>query len=206
MPAVRTMVYSSFTHEEEKKLKEFKKEAFYFVGEDISNFNFWTQFFNIFFIYHYDMGDKKTVAMNRELEPAVIMLYFPSLFSKMKGEEFFTGEKLVLQGDEETNLNWFKKRELILSLFSRKEDGTIHFAEAMSTVVISLEHLDSLKKLKKFVESENRFHSNTYLLFLISLMMLKKERYASSKIFNPFTSEELMKIHLYYEKFAELFI
>ena len=51
MSAVKTRIYSSFDDFESAALQDFKKECFYFTGEDLKNHNFWQQFFNLFFIY-----------------------------------------------------------------------------------------------------------------------------------------------------------
>ena len=125
MSAVKTRIYSSFDDIESALLHEFKKEAFYFTGEDLKNFNFWQQYFNLFFIYHYNTGEGKTLADKRELEKASIMLFSPSLFSRMKGEDFFTGEKVVLSEDDENSLTWYKERDFILSFFHSRDRKSV---------------------------------------------------------------------------------
>ena len=101
MSAVKTRVYSSFDESEATLLHDFKKEVFYFTGEDLKNHNFWQQFYNLFFIYHYDIGDGVTLSQKRELEAGSIKLFAPSVFSRMKGEDLFTGDKLSFSEDEE---------------------------------------------------------------------------------------------------------
>ena len=137
MSAVKTRIYSSFDDLESAALQDFKKECFYFTGEDVKNHDFWQQFFNLFFIYHFDTGNKTTLADKRELEKARIMLFSPSLFSRLKGEDFFTGEKLNLSEDEENSLTWYKERDFILSFFHEKDDG-IHFVESRSSLLIPM--------------------------------------------------------------------
>ncbi|MGI6395345.1 MAG: hypothetical protein ACOX2F_11575 [bacterium] len=205
MSAVKTKVYSSFDETEAALLHEFKKEAFYFTGEDLKNFNFWQQYFNLFFIYHYDIGENKTLAVKRELESAHIKLFSPSIFSKTKGENFFTGEKLILSEDESNSLSWYKEREFVLSFFYKKE-GKINFVESRSTLLMPMQAASFFKKLKKALNEEKYFPTTVYLLFLISILMMKKERFASSKLYDPYRFEEIEKLHLYYEKFAKLLI
>ncbi|HSW61547.1 MAG TPA: hypothetical protein VLJ60_12165, partial [bacterium] len=202
MSSVKTRIYSSFDETEAALLHEFKKESFYFTGEDLKNFNFWQQYFNLFFIYHYDIGEGKTLAVKRELEKAGVRLFFPSLFSKLKGEDFFSGDKIVLSEDEENSLTWYKERDFILSFFHSRDDG-IHFVESRSTLLIPLRAAGFFKKLKKVMSDGNYFPSVNYMLFLVSILMMKKERFASSKLYDPFQFEEIEKLHLYYEKFAK---
>ncbi|HPG34910.1 MAG TPA: hypothetical protein PLW78_08760 [bacterium] len=205
MSAVKTRIYSSFDEAEAALLHEFKKEAFYFTGEDLKNFNFWQQYFNLFFIYHYDIGEGKTLAEKRELEKASVMLFSPSLFSRLKGEDLFTGEKLVLSEDEENSLTWYKEKEFILSFFHQREDG-IHFVESRSALLMHVKAAGFFKKLKKALDEGSYFPSANYILFLLSILMMKKERFASSKLYDPYQFEEIEKLHLYYEKFAKLLI
>ena len=205
MSAVKTRIYSSFDEVESSALQDFKKECFYFTGEDLKNHDFWQQFFNLFFIYHFDIGDKKTLADNRELEKARIMLFSPSLFSRLKGEDFFTGEKVNLSEDEENSLTWYREKNFILSFFHKKEDG-IHFVESRSSLLIPMKAASFFKQLKNLMAEKNYFPSNNYLQLLIAILMLKKERFASSKLYNPYQIEEIEKLHLYYNKFADFII
>lgn len=205
MSAVKTRIYSSFDESEAALLHEFKKEAFYFTGEDLKNFNFWQQYFNLFFIYHYDIGGGNTLAQKRELEKATVKLFSPSLFSRLKGEDLFTGEKFVLSGDEENSLTWYKERDFILSFFHQRDDG-IHFVESRSALLMPVKATGFFKKLKKALDEGGYFPSANYILFLLSILMMKKERFASSKLYNPYQFEEIEKLHLYYEKFAKLLI
>jgi len=205
MSAVKTRIYSSFDEEEAKLLHEFKKECFYFTGEDLKNYNFWQQYFNLFFIYHYDLGKGLTLSHKRELEKASIMLYSPSLFSRLKGENLFTGEKLVLSEDEENSLTWYKEKEFILSFFHEREDG-IHFVESRSSLLMPSKAAGFFKKLKAALNDLSYFPSATYLLLLLSILMMKKERFQSSKLYDPYQFEEIEKLHMYYEKFSQFFI
>ncbi len=205
MSAVKTRIYSSFDDFESATLQDFKKECFYFTGEDLKNHDFWQQFFNLFFIYHFDIGNKTTLADKRELEKARIMLFSPSLFSRLKGEDFFTGEKVNLSEDEENSLTWYRERDFILSFFHEKEDG-IHFVESRSSLLIPMKASSFFKQLKNLMTEKNYFPSNNYLQLLIAILMLKKERFASSKLYNPYQVEEIEKLHLYYNKFADFII
>ena len=205
MSAVKTRIYSSFDDFESTALQDFKKECFYFTGEDLKNHDFWQQFFNLFFIYHFDIGNKTTLADKRELEKARIMLFSPSLFSRLKGEDFFTGEKVNLSEDEENSLTWYRERDFILSFFHEKDDG-IHFVESRSSLLIPMKASSFFKQLKTLMSEKNYFPSNNYLLLLIAILMLKKERFASSKLYNPYQIEEIEKLHLYYNKFADFII
>jgi len=205
MSAVKTRIYSSFDDFESTALQDFKKECFYFTGEDLKNHDFWQQFFNLFFIYHFDIGNKTTLADKRELEKARIMLFSPSLFSRLKGEDFFSGEKVNLSEDEENSLTWYRERDFILSFFHEKDDG-IHFVESRSSLLIPMKASSFFKQLKTLMSEKNYFPSNNYLLLLIAILMLKKERFASSKLYNPYQIEEIEKLHLYYNKFADFII
>ena len=197
MSAVKTRIYSSFDDIESAALQDFKKECFYFTGEDLKNHDFWQQFFNLFFIYHFDIGGKTTLADKRGLEKARIMLFSPSLFSRLKGEDFFTGEKVNLSEDEENSLTWYRERDFILSFFHEKEDG-IHFVESRSSLLIPMKASSFFKQLKTLMSEKNYFPSNNYLQLLIAILMLKKERFASSKLYNPYQVEEIEILHIYY--------
>ncbi|HRZ79983.1 MAG TPA: hypothetical protein P5044_08250, partial [bacterium] len=175
MESLKTKIYSSFDAQESALLHDLKKEAFHFTGEDVKNFNFWQQYFNLFFIYHYDLGEGKTLAVKRDLEKAAVRLFCPSLFSRLKGEDLFTGEKLVLSSDEENSLTWYKERDHILSFFHDRVDG-IHFVESRSSILIPLKSGDFFKKLKLLMNDGQITQSVSYALFLVSILMLKKER------------------------------
>ena len=206
MSAIKTRIYSSFDEVEAGMLHDFKKEAFYFTGEELQNYNFWQQFLNLFFIYHYNTGDGRTLAEKRELEPAAVRFFVPAVFSKLKGEDFFSGDKMLLAEDEENTLSWYKDKDCILSFFHEREDG-FHFVESYSSILISRNALTFFKKLKNAYNEKNMFRSERYLLFLISLLMIKKERFSSSKLYDPFKIEEIEKLHLYYEnKFADIIV
>lgn len=205
MNALKTRIYSSFDNTESAALQNFKKECFYFTGEDLKNHDFWQQFFNLFFIYHFDIGNKTTLAMKRELEPAKMMFFYPSFFSRLKGEDFFTSEKVVLSDDEENSLTWYREREFILSFFHEREDG-IHFVESRSALLLPIKAASFFKQLKEILAEGKYFRSDKYLLLLISILMLKKERFASSKLYNSYQFEEIEKLHLYYSKFEEFII
>ena len=56
------------------------------------------------------------------------------------------------------------------------------------------------------MNEKNYFPSKNYLQLLIAILMLKKERFASSKLYNPYQIEEIEKLHLYYNKFADFII
>ncbi len=202
---LKTVLFSTFSHEEEKLLREFKKETFFFVGESVGNYEFWQQFFNLFFIYHYDLGDGSTVSQRRDMEPARILLFSPSRFARMKGESYFTDEKLQFDEDEETSLTWYRDRELILSFFTKSE-SRIRFVESRTSLLISTDRVKFLKKIKKMFREGDQFPSHTYLLYLLSLLLLKKERYGKAHLYEPFSVEEIEKTHLYYEKFASKLI
>jgi len=205
MSAVKTRVYSSFDETEATLLHDFKKEVFYFTGEDLKNHDFWQQFYNLFFIYHYDIGEGITLSQKRELEPGSIRLFSPSVFSRMKGEDLFTGDKLSLSEDEENSLSWYKEKQFILSFFHTK-DEEIRFVESQSSLLLPMNAGSFLKKVKKALENEGYFASVNYTLFLLSVLMVKKERFSSSKLYDPFQFEEMEKLHLYYEKFAKFII
>lgn len=205
MSAVKTKIFSSFDDIESSLLHEFKKEVFYFTGEHLKNFNFWQQYFNLFFIYHYDIGEGKTLAVKRELEKASAALFSPSLFSKLKGENFFTNEKMILSEDDENSLNWYKERDFILSFFHERE-GHTHFVESRSSLLMPVSSLGFFKKLKGVLTDQSYFSSVTYVLFLVSILMMKKERFSGSKLYDPYQFEEIEKLHLYYEKFAKILI
>jgi len=205
MSAVKTRVYSSFDESEATLLHDFKKEVFYFTGEDLKNHNFWQQFYNLFFIYHYDIGDGVTLSQKRELEAGSIKLFAPSVFSRMKGEDLFTGDKLSFSEDEENSLSWYKEKQYILSFF-HKDGEEIKFVESQSSLLLPMKTGSFLKKVKKAFENENYFPSVNYTLFLLSVLMVKKERFSSSKLYDPFQFEEIEKLHLYYEKFAKFII
>lgn len=205
MSAVKTRVYSSFDETEASLLHEFKKEAFYFTGEDLKHHNFWQQFYNLFFIYHYDIGNGVTLSKKRELEPASIKLFAPSVFSRMKGEDLFTGERMVFSEDEENSLSWYKEKQYILSFFHTK-DEEIRFVESQSSLLLPMKTGTFFKNVKKAIEKESYFPSINYTLFLLSVLMVKKERFQSSKLYDPFQFEEMEKLHLYYEKFAKRII
>ena len=102
----------------------------------------------MFFIYHYDIGDGITLSEKRELEPGSIRLFSPSVFSRMKGEDFFTGEKLSLSEDEESSLSWYKEKQFILSIF-HTEDEKIRFVESHSSLLLPMNAGSFLKKVKK---------------------------------------------------------
>ncbi|HDT11872.1 MAG TPA: hypothetical protein ENN58_03955 [bacterium] len=206
MSAIKTKVYSSFDEVEAGLLHDFKKEAFYFTGEELQNYNFWQQFLNLFFIYHYNVGNGQTPAIKRGLEPAEIRFFVPSVFSKLKGEDFFAGDKMVLAEDEENTFSWYKDKDCILSFFHEREDG-FHFVESQSSLLISRSNTGFFKKLRTAYTEESMFQSKFYLLFLISLLMIKKERFSSSKLYDPFKFEEIEKLHLYYEsKFSDIIV
>ena len=205
MESLKTKIYSSFDAQESALLHDLKKEAFHFTGEDVKNFNFWQQYFNLFFIYHYDLGEGKTLAVKRDLEKAAVRLFCPSLFSRLKGEDLFTGEKLVLSSDEENSLTWYKERDHILSFFHDRADG-IHFVESRSSILIPLKSGDFFKKLKLLMNDGQITQSVSYALFLVSILMLKKERFSSSKLYDPYQVSEIEKLHLYYEKFSKFLI
>ena len=205
MSAVKTKVYSSFDETEAMLLHDFKKEVFYFTGEDLKNHNFWQQFYNLFFIYHYDIGDGVTLSQKRELEPASIKLFSPSVFSRMKGEDLFTGDRMMFSEDEENSLSWYKEKQYILSFFHSSGEE-IRFVESQSSLLLPMRAGTFLKNVKKSIENESFFSSVNYTLFLLSVLMVKKERFSSSKLYDPFQFEEMEKLHLYYEKFAKLII
>lgn len=205
MSSVKTRIYSSFDESESASLQNFKKECFYFTGEDVKNHDFWQQFFNLFFIYHFDIGDKTTLAVKRELESARVRLFAPSFFYRLKGRDFFTSERLALSEDEKSSLTWYREREFILSFFHDREDG-IHFVESRSSLLIPFKVSSFFKKLRNALVEKNFFPSSDYLLLLIAILMLKKERFSSSKLYNPYQFKEIEKLHLYYEKFAEFII
>lgn len=199
-----TFIFSSLTEEEALLLKDFKHEIFYYVGDKLENYNFWQQFFNLFFLYHYDNGNNETPAKRLGLEPAKIVLFYPSLFSRLKGENYFTEEKLSFDENEENSMTWFKEREMILGVFTI-HDNFLSLVEGRNSLVIQMNDMAFFKKLKKEFK-EKSLYSHTYLMFLLSLLLLKKERFAASKLYNPFTTEELEKTHHQYEKFASKFI
>ena len=205
MESLKTKIYSSFDPVESALLHDFKKEVFHFTGEDVKNFNFWQQYFNLFFIYHYDLGENVTLAKKRDLENAGIRLFSPARFSKLKGEDFFSGDKITLSEDSENSLTWYKERDFILSFFYDRSDG-IHFVESRSSILIPLKAADFFKKLKLLVDEKSIVPSVSYALFLVSVLMLKKERFSSSKLYDPYQIAEIEKLHLYYEKFSKFLI
>ncbi len=205
MTNIRTVIFSSFSPEDEAQLIAFKKEVFHFVGEDFENYERWQLFFNHFFIYHVKTATGATLAQKHDLEAARIALYTPSFFARLKGEDMFSGAKLILDDDEENSLTWYKERELILSIFHVSGEK-VRMVDSRFTFVLSLDHADFFKKLKKYRAETGEYQKDGYLLFLIALLMLKKDRFAKSKLYTPFTMEEVQKTHLYYQKFADLII
>ncbi len=199
-----TFIFSSLTEAEALLLKEFKHDIFYYVGDKLENYNFWQQFFNLFFLYHYDSGNSETTASRLHLEPAKIFLFYPSLFSRLRGENYFTEEKFSFDEKEELSMTWFKEREMILGVFTIKE-SSISLLEGRNSLVVQMNDMTFFKKLKKEFKEKGEY-SHTYLMFLLSVLLLKKERFAASKLYNSFTTEELEKTHHQYEKFASKFI
>ena len=109
MTDLKTVIFSSFNEQESEALKLFKREAFYHVGEDIDNYDFWQQFYNLFFVYHFDIENGETFSSRRSLNESKVHLFVPSRFARLKGTDFFSEEKLHI----EEEVTWYKEREMI---------------------------------------------------------------------------------------------
>ncbi len=201
-----TVVLSALSSDEESRLRAFKKEAFYFTGEDFATFNRWQEFFNLFFLYHVvSAEDGSTAAARRSLEPAKAMLYTPSLFNRYKGFDWFSEEAMLLEEDIPGDLAWFDRREMILSLFHH-EDQKARLVQTKASFVIPLRNKKFFKELRAAAETTPAYRRTPYLLFLVSVLLLKKDRFAEAKLFDPFRLEELERTHQYYQKLENIIV
>jgi len=201
-----TIVLSALSSDEEARLRAFKKEAFYFTGDDFVTFNRWQEFFNLFFLYHViSADDGSTAAARRSLEKASVMLYTPSLFNRYKGFDWFSRTPLLLEEDLPGDLAWFDRREMILSLFHCNE-GIARLVQSKASFVIPLRHKRFFKKVRERAAEIPAYRKTSYLLFLISILLLKKDRFSEAKLFDPFSIEELEKTNQYYQKLADIIV
>jgi len=201
-----TVVLSSLLPDEERRLRAFKKEAFYFTGEDFPNFNRWQEFFNLFFLYHIISGDDgSTVAARRTLDPAVIGLYIPSLLNRYKGYDWLSETPLRLIEDTPGDLAWFDRREMILSLF-HTEDGKTWLVQSKASFVIPLRYRGFFKKVREISGKTPAYQKPSYLLFLVAILLLKKDRFSSAKLYDSLRLEELDAMHRHYHSFADLIV
>ncbi len=199
---LKTSIYSSFNEEESLMLAGFKKEIFYFVGDEMISEEFWQNFFNTFFIYHYHFDDGTTFASRRELGKINLLLFLPSrMGQKNKGKNLFTEKRMEL----EKELKWSQERELVLSFFHSENEDIYEFYNDSTIFVIERKKLTFLKEFKEKYYDSSRF-TEIFLLFIISLMALKQERFSSSRIYDAFTASEAEKFINYYEKYAAKFI
>ncbi len=201
-----TVVLSALSADEEARLRAFKKDAFYFTGEDFANFNRWQEFFNLFFLYHVvSASDGSTAAARRSLDRATILLYIPSLFNRYKGFDWLSEEPMLLEEDVPGDLAWFDRREMILSLFYRDGDKA-RLVQSKASFVVSLRHKKFFKQVRTMATETAAYQKAPYLLFLISILLLKKDRFSEAKLFDPFRAEELEKTHQHYQKLFDAIV
>ncbi len=201
-----TVVLSALSADEEARLRTFKKEAFYFTGEDFANFNRWQEFFNLFFLYHLvSADDGSTAAARRSLDKATILLYTPSFFNRYRGLDWLSEEPMLLEEDVPGDLSWFDRREMILSLFHRDGDKA-RLVQSKASFVVALRHKKFFKHIRTTAADNPAYQKAPYLLFLISILLLKKDRFSEAKLFDPFRIEELEKTHQYYQKLFDAIV
>ena len=195
-------LYKNFSETEKKLLLDFKDEAFYFVGKDIKDYDFWQQFLNLFFVFHYVKEDKKTVAEKYNIKSAKMFLYAPSRFSLFKGFDFFSEQKLSFKQEELHLLEWFQEKEFVFSFFY-EEENKISFVEIQTSFLITMEHSKFLKKIKKL--NKNGKYSREFIFFILIVLFLKKERYEPAKLYSPFVIDEFEKVAQKYTNFINRF-
>ena len=206
MDELRTQTFSTFSEEEERALKKFKEDVFYIVGTHIPDLLFWQEFFNLIFIYHYDMGNGETFSTKRDMRSASLMLYTPSLFSLRKGSLFPSGEKVHWKSDEEESVSWYSGRDYLLSFFYQ-EDDSVELLDSKIAQMFERKQSKFLNKIKLLMDSiETQSNKNIEILFLITLLLLKKDRFQDSPLYDPFRIEEFEKLRLYYEKLSQQLI
>jgi len=187
---------------ESEALQNFKRECFYLSGGNIKNHDFWQQFFNMFFITHYAFENGETLARKRGLADSRIRLYSPSIFHSTSGKDFFTEEKFQLVSEEEHALSWYGGHDFILSFF-HADGEKLSFTDLQSSLLITSKASSFFKTLKKELNENSAFGSNTsYLLLLIAILMLKKECFSDLKLYNPYQMSEIEKLDNHYKKFA----
>ncbi len=205
-PSQNTIVLSALSADEESRLRAFKKEAFYFTGEEFENFNRWQEFFNLFFIYHVvSAEDGTTAAARRSLDKAAILLYIPSFLNRYKGFDWLSEETMLLEEEIPGDLAWFDRREMILSLFHR-DGNKARLVQSKASFVIALRHKKFFKQLRTIATETPAYQKKSYLLFLIAILLLQKDRFSAAKLFDPFRIEELEKTHRYYQKIFDIIV
>ncbi|MCK5808463.1 hypothetical protein KAH37_05735 [bacterium] len=203
MEELRTQVFSTFSEEEEAHLKKFKEEIFYIVGRHIPDALFWQELFNLLFIYHYDLGGGETFATRRDMRPAELMIYSPSLFFLRRGVLFPTGEKVHWKSDEDESVSWYSGRDYLLSFFYREGD-TISLVDSKIAEMFERKHSKFLSKINLLMKSDNFSEMKSIeVLFLMALLLLKKDRYQDSPLYDSFKIEEFEKLQLYYAKLSK---
>ena len=203
MKELRTQVFSTFSEEEEALLKTFKEDVFYIVGRHIPDAIFWQEFFNLVFMYHYDLGGGETFATKRDMRPASLMLYTPSLFFLRRGSLFPDNEKVSWKSEEEESVSWYSGRDHLLSFFY-KEGDTISLVDSKIAEMFERKQSKFLGKIKILVASgESATNQSIEMLVLIALLLLKKDRYQDSPLYDPFRIEEFEKLRLYYAKLSK---
>ncbi len=203
---LRTQVFSTFSDDEKEALKQFKTDVFYIVGAHVPDAVFWQEFFNLFFIYHIRLEDGKSFAQRRNMKPARLALYTPSLFFLHRGTLFPSGERIVWDvEDEDGSSAWYSGRDYLLSFFYQ-EDNAISLVNSKIAQMFSRKHSKFLRTIKKLVNADSAPLSDIAVLFLVALLLLKKDRYQESPLYDPFRVEEFEKLRLHYAELIKRLI
>ncbi len=199
-------LYQSFSQHEKEVFDEFREKSAFFLGRKINSSDFWREFVSMFFLFHYNSGNEQTVFDRRNMDGGEADLYLPSLFSRYRGSFFLSGEKVCLTNETRKDLTWIKKRIPVLSFFNHSEDG-ISFIEPTVSLIVPFEGVKFFKKTcRKLRKKESGPLNRPYVLYVITILLLKREVYAPAKKYNPFSLEEFMKIYTHYEDIAPRFI